>query len=331
MLDRYDIRDLRLFTGRDLRPLLMEEARLWRERLRWNYAQSIELLLTYLDSRILPGFVAVERTTQSIRGYCFSVYETQKAVVGDVFATGDESIAIEILLLRHLLPMLQHTPAVDRVESQLLLDSARLQMPFEEGGFVAHDRLFLEAELPDTRELIPKGSLVQGPGEPPPQLPPSLRLTRWVPTHYQPAGDLIHRCYEGHGDSHINDQYRSVQGSLRFLHNIVRFPGCGVFDAENSFVVRDERSGQLEAAALVSRVEDDVAHLTQLCVAPRRRGYGLGRVLLRYTATQLATRGVRALTLTVTEANTPALRLYQSLGFRTRLGFCANVWTKTRS
>ena len=35
----------------------------------------------------------------------------------------------------------------------------------------------------------------------------------------------------GHIDASINDQYRSLHGSLRFLHNIVRFPGCGVFDA----------------------------------------------------------------------------------------------------
>jgi GNAT superfamily N-acetyltransferase len=328
VLDLYDIRDLRLFTGRDLRPLLTDEARLWRERLRWDYTSSIELLLTYLDSRILPGFVAIERTTGLARGYCFSVYETQKAVVGDVFASGEDAAELEVLLLNHLLPMLQHTPGVDRIESQLLLNSERLQTAFAEHSFAAHRRLFLEANLPDARELIAENSLVRRPDEAPPQLPANLRMTRWTPPYYQPAGDLIHRCYTGHGDSYINDQYRTVQGSLRFLHNIVRFPGCGVFDAEHSFVVRDERSGQLEAIALVSRVEPDVAHITQLCVAPRRRGYGLGRMLMRHTATQLAAAGMRAITLTVTEANTPALKLYRSLGFRERLPFCANVWTK---
>lgn len=330
MLDRYDIRDLRLFTGRELRPLLTAEAVLWQQRLRWDYTQSIELLLKYLDSRILPGFVAVDRGTGSIGGYCFSVYETQKAVVGDVFAQGEDAAALQVTLLNHLLPMLQHTPGVERIESQLLLESESLQEPFQEHGFVAHRRLFLEADLPDSRELVLPGSLVRREDEKPLQLPPSLKLTHWVAPHYQPAGDLIHRSYEGHGDSHINDQYRSVQGSLRFLHNIVRFPGCGIFDAENSFVVRDERSGQLEAVALVSRVEPEVSHITQLCVAPRRRGYGLGRMLLRHVATQLAAKGMRAVTLTVTEANTPALKLYRSLGFRERLGFCANVWNKNR-
>jgi GNAT superfamily N-acetyltransferase len=331
VLDRYDIRDLRLSTGRVLRPLLTEEASMWRERLRWDYTQSIELLLGYLDSRILPGFVAIDRATGAPRGYCFSVYESGKAVVGDAFAIGDDAAAIEVALLEHLLPMLQHTPGVDRVESQLMLESEALQPAFEAYEFFAHRRLFMEVELPDSRELLPGNSLVRHAEEPLPQLPPSLKLTRWIAPHYQPAGDLIHRCYEGHGDSHINDQYRSVQGSLRFLHNIVRFPGCGVFDAENSFVVQDQRSGQLEAVALVSRVEPEVAHLTQLCVSPRRRGYGLGRMLLRHVATQLAAKHLQAITLTVTEANTPALQLYKNLGFRERLGFYANVWTRPRS
>ncbi len=331
MLDLYDIRDLRLFTGRDLRTLLEEEARLWRLRLRWDYTQSIQLLLSYLDSRILPGFVAIERSTGLVHGYCFSVYETHKAVVGDVFAIGDNAQALELLLLNHLLPMLQHTPGVERVESQLLLESDALQEPFREHDFTAHRRLFMEANLPDLRELLPTNGLVRSPGEPINPLPPSLKLVRWTPVHYQPAGDLIHRCYEQHGDSYINDQYRSVQGSLRFLHNIVRFPGCGVFDPENSFVVRDDRGGQLEAIALVSRVEPDVAHITQICVSPRRRGHGMGRMLLRHVATQLASKGFSAITLTVTEANTPALTLYRSLGFHERLSFYANVWTRPRS
>lgn len=329
MLHRYDVRDLRLFPGAALRPLLLEEAALWQTRLRWDYTGSVGLLLGYLDSRILPGFVAISRETGTVEGYCFSVYETQKAVVGDVFARGEEKQPLEVLLLNHLLPMLQHTPGVERVESQLMLESETMQAPFREHGFAADRRLFLEAELPDTRELLPESGLVRPPDEAVPPLPASLHLQRWLAPHYQPAGDLIHRCYEGHGDSHINDQYRTVQGSLRFLHNIVRFPGCGVFDAEHSFVVTNERSGQLEALILVSRVEPEVAHVTQLCVAPRRRGYGLGRLLMRHAATQLAARGFRAVTLTVTEANTAALQLYRGLGFRERLGFFANVWTKT--
>jgi len=59
--NQLEILDLRHFSARQLRPLLEDEARLWKMRLRWNYESSIELLLQYLDSRILPGFVALDR------------------------------------------------------------------------------------------------------------------------------------------------------------------------------------------------------------------------------------------------------------------------------
>ena len=53
-----EILDLRHFSARQLRPLLETEAAVWEDRLRWNYRSSTELLLQYLDSRILPGFVS---------------------------------------------------------------------------------------------------------------------------------------------------------------------------------------------------------------------------------------------------------------------------------
>ena len=89
--DTYDIRDLRLYSGRDVRSLLAEEAVRWQDQLLWDYRNSIDLLAGYLDSRILPGFVAVHRPTGQIHGYTFAVYETQKAVIGDLFANRSPS------------------------------------------------------------------------------------------------------------------------------------------------------------------------------------------------------------------------------------------------
>ena len=324
----YDFRDLRLHNGRDLRALLTEESRQWRARLRWDYTQSIQLLVGYLDSRILPGFVAIDRLTGLVHGYSFAVYETQKAVVGDLFSIHQQTSALDEALLHHLLPMLQHTPGVDRIESQLLLGAPELQAVFRESGFTSYRRLFMEAELPDPRELMPAHSVVRDADEPPPELPGNLKLRRWTAPVYQPAADLIHRAYAHHGDTEINDQYRTVQGCLRFLHNIVRFPGCGTFAPEHSFVLVEERSGELEGLILISRVEPETAHIPQLCISPRRRTRGLGQLLLRHAAGELARSGIRSLTLTVTEANTPALRLYQKLGFTTRHPFHANTWAR---
>jgi ribosomal protein S18 acetylase RimI-like enzyme len=75
-------------------------------------------------------------------------------------------------------------------------------------------------------------------------------------------------------------------------------------------------------------VAEEVAHITQLCVAKGWRGRRLGRTLLEHCMSQLAQSGFKAITLTVTEANTRAVRLYEDLGFQTRHRFEAMVFNK---
>ena len=82
---------------------------------------------------------------------------------------------------------------------------------------------------------------------------------------------------------------------------------------------------------LCSRVADDVAHITQLCIAPHRRRDGLGRILLQHCIAHLARSGFQAVTLTVTEANQQAVTLYRQLGFSTRRRFDAMVLDRTTS
>ena len=133
----------------------------------------------------------------------------------------------------------------------------------------------------------------------------------------------------GHIDARINDQYCSLHGSLRFLHNIVRFPGCGVFDSDASWVLRNTRNGALIGMLLCSRVAPDVAHITQLCVATSHRGQHLGLKLLEHCIHHLTRSRFAAITLTVTEANHQAVKLYQDSGFFTRHRFDAMVLEKS--
>ena len=118
-------------------------------------------------------------------------------------------------------------------------------------------------------------------------------------------------------DSEINDQYRSLAGAQRFLHNIVHFPGCGIFEPSHSWVLRDGQTGEMQGLVLCSRVRFDAAHITQLCVRPSLRGHGLGRLLLGQCLARLAQDGISTVSLTVTEANTGARHLYEQEGFRT--------------
>jgi ribosomal protein S18 acetylase RimI-like enzyme len=320
-----EILDLRHFSARQLRSLLETEAREWEKRLRWDYRSSTELLLQYLDSRILPGFVALDRGR--VCGFTFCVYEGHKAVVGDAFAVASEpsqALHISQTLLHQLLQLLEHSPGIRRIESQLLLyDSGSVDEVFLKSGFVMYPRLFMEFDLRF------QGSH-EHEGENHSQIERSthVELVRWSAEHYQAAAELIHEAYSGHIDARINDQYCSLHGSLRFLHNIVRFPGCGVFDANASWILLDKSSGALVGMILCSRVAKDVAHITQLCVVPSFRGRGLGRMLLKHCASQLAVSNFSAITLTVTEANRQAVTLYEELGFSTRQRFDAMVMDK---
>ena len=310
-----ELLDLRHFSARQLRPLLEREADLWRVRLRWDYRSSTELLLQYLESRILHGYVALDRGR--VCGYTFCVYEGYKAVVGDAFASGHTTLGdadTTRLLLTHVLDMLRHSPAVDRVESQLLLfDAGEFADIFAGPEFKLYPRLFLECEL----DQPPRAAALE--------VPPDLELTQWAPQDYQLAAELIYTCYVGHTDSQINDQYRSLHGSLRFLHNIVRFPGCGVFEQNFSWMLRDRKSRALVGMVLLSRVAEGVAHVTQLCIAPTYRGRGLGNLLLHQCATSLLAARFEAVTLTVTEGNNQAVRLYERFGFTLRHRFDAMV------
>lgn len=315
-----EILDLRHFSAASLRPLLDAESRVWSQRLEWDYRPSANLLLQYLDSRILPGYVAVENGR--ISGYVFCVYEEHKAVIGDVFAfvsqQADSSPGlIESRLLECLIEMLQNSPGIDRIESQLLLHPhGDLSGVFKAAGFDIHKRLFMR------RDLLPPL---------PPQflsVPPGLEMRPWREDDLNAAARLISSAYSGHLDSYINDQYRSVAGSLRFLHNIVRFPGCGYFDAAASRVLARRGTNEFAGVVLCSRVREDVAHITQLCVAKEERGHSLGRLLIEECAANLKAQGFRALTLTVTAENENAVALYRHADFQTTHDFDAMLWEK---
>ena len=310
-----EVLDLRHFSAKQLRPLLEVESRVWSARLRWDYRSSIELLLQYLDSHILQGFAALDRGR--VCGYIFCVYEGSKAVIGDAFASGHHSRSdadVTRSLLTHMLEMLSYSPDIDRIESQLLLyDAGEFAELLSGSGCIVYPRLFLECDLATCN--------LRGAESTPIAVPSDLELAPWAPEDYQAAGELIYTSYVGHADARINDQYRSLHGSLRFLHNIVRFPGCGVFEPDFSWTLHERQSGALIGMVLCSRVGADVGHITQICIAQQHRGRGLGRVLLTKSAQRLRAQSFKALTLTVTEDNQQAMRLYEWFGFTLRHRF----------
>ncbi len=333
-----EVLDLRHFAAPLLRPLLEAEGDLWRRRLHWDYRTSAKLLMQYLDSHMLPGYVAME--AGQVMGYAFCVYEETKAVIGDVFAlsgkqidpasgessSGEDALfeaeaqparEVEETLLRHLFETLQNSPQVDRVESQLLLHpSGSHASSFRDAGFEVYRRLFMVQKLAGVWNM------------PRPELPHDLELRTWRDDDLAAAGRLIADAYAGHPDSLINDQYRSANGSLRFLHNIVRYSGCGAFSAQASHVIYDRSSREMVALVLGSRVSTQSGHITQLCVRPQYRRRGLARLLLEIAATCFFRQGVSEISLTVTERNANAIGLYRQEGYECAHMFDAAVWER---
>ncbi len=311
-----EILDLRHFSSADLRPLLDDETQLWSRLLAWDYTGSSDMILRYVDAKILPGYAAVDRGR--VFGYSFFVYEGSKGVIGDLYVTNGNRLPnsreVEIKLLTHVIETLQQSPGIHRVEAQLLAhDANAVSRPFLDTGFQRHPRLFM---------VLPLG---KAPSEPSP-IHADIEVRPWAESYYQPSAAVITAAYRGHVDAQINDQYHTLSGSLRFLNNIVRFPGCGVFDAESSFVALDRRTKNLIGLILCSRVRGDVGHVTQVCVLPEYRSRRIGESLLAATVLNLRKRNFNSLSLTVTETNSGAVALYRRLGFDTKRIFDAFVW-----
>lgn len=311
-----EVLDLRLLGADDLRPLLEEEREAWRETLRWDFAPTAAMVLRFLQARALTGYAL--RENGRIVGYSFYVIENSKGLIGDAFLTTafcDGSS--EVRLLTHVLETLQAMPGVGRVEAQLLhLNGPELRQLFLSEGFQEYDRQFLYLPLAEGRFL-------------PAPADSGVRFASWEPKWFPAAAALIQAAYRGHVDSIISDQYRSQAGAVRFLENIIRLPGCGVFLPEASFLAFSPGE-ELCGMVLTSVVSDRVAHVTQLCVAPRWQRRGLGRCLLGMVAGRLRENGFEGATLSVTDANTYAVALYRRLGFRRLTAFPAFVWDARR-
>ena len=311
-----EILDLRHFSSVDLRSLLADETQLWARLLSWDYSGSADMILRYVDAKILPGYAAVDRGR--VFGYSFFVYEGSKGVIGDLYVTNGNRLPdarqVELRLLTHVIETLQQSPGIHRVEAQLLAhDANAVSRPFLETGFQRHPRLFMVLTLGKSAPPIP-------------QPHPEVEIRPWCESDYQASAAVITASYRGHVDAQINDQYHTLSGSLRFLNNIVRFPGCGVFDAESSFVAMDRKAKSLIGLILCSRVRNDVGHVTQVCVLQEYRGRKIGESLIDATERNLRKRNFSALSLTVTEANSKAVALYRRLNFDSKRVFDAFVW-----
>lgn len=302
--------DLRTIDADALAPVLAEQIESWKSELNWDFTASANLVRRFVQIHALSGCALV--CGNRVVGYSYFVCEDGKGLIGDLYVLmRHRSADREFALFQSSLDAMWQTPGVQRIESQLLMlmDAAHRRVPYQK-WFHSFPRFFLEAPL--NGRLTPR------------KLPPSISLVPWTESWQEATGRLIAGAYQNHIDSQINDQYRSPMGARRFLTNIVQYPGCGSFFAPASFAATS--AGALCGASLASLVACDVGHITQVCVAPSYQGTGLGYELMRRSMDGLAAHGCRSVSLTVTQANESAVRLYRNMGFVERRAFSAYVW-----
>jgi ribosomal protein S18 acetylase RimI-like enzyme len=315
--------DLRQLNSRQIEPLLAEEAQRWREELRWDYRSSLDLIKKFVEARSLAGCAAMEGGQAA--GYAFYVIEEHKGLLGGLYVSPRfPQMTLANELLTSTLETLRAVPYIGRIEAQLVPFGCEFDGALSKHGFHLYPRQFMLLDL-----NRPVGDSKSNGSPPNANETSGLRIEEWNDRYFTACARLIQLAYADHMDGEINDQYRSEEGALKFLKNIIMLPGCGQFQQRASFVLRAPHSHELAGVVLTSAVAPGVGHTTQICVMPGYQRHGLGRRLIEATIQSLRAHRFSALSLTVTAANERAVRLYASLGFTQIKTFTAGVWQST--
>jgi ribosomal protein S18 acetylase RimI-like enzyme len=324
--------DLREVHARALEGLFDEQARFWRDVFLWDYRPALDMIRRFVGTRSLEGYAVMEG--DEAVAYGFYVLEDRKGLIGDFFVSPRFSQRdVACPLLTRILASLQSVPWISRIETHIMpLETDMLQF-LAQRDFSLYERQFMRLDLAQKLATPGTGASDGTPRDAPdaPKLEPTVKsgafvVERWNDHDANGVARLIELAYATHVDSQINDQYSSEAGAHHFLRNITQTLACGEFLRDASFVLRPRGESQPTGVVLTSRVDDGVAHITQICVMPGYQRNGIGRILMDASVGALQARRYRSLTLTVTSANQTAVRLYEILGFHTLRKFCAGVW-----
>ncbi len=328
----YDVLDIRQFDSSALAPLLDAEVQAWDRNLRWDYTSSRRLIANCLDEKRLAGYAL--RRGANLLGYSFFFYEGEKGMVGNLFVDRDAGRReYAAILLDHVLETLVATPGLTRVETQLPhFTLEELEPSFRAHRFGSYLRRFMILLLARHKRKVYSSAAAQTPGAA--AAGSSLqdfRIAPWERKHDRAVAEVIFNAYRHHIDAHINDQYGSVSGATHLVESIVQQRGCGELILPASLVAFHQPTGRVAGALAVTTVRARTAHIPQIAVASEFQGHGLGTALLEAAFQELSRRGYEEVSLTVTDLNAGAVRLYERLDFGTFRSFGAFTWERPES
>lgn len=326
----FEIIDVRRFEPQAFMPLLDAESRAWSEELRWDFSASAQVISNCLQERRLAGYALV--LDGQIRGYCFFFYDGEKGLIGDLFVNfSPREIDPALRLLEHVIETLLATPGLRRVETQLPhFRYDDLEPFFRDHSFEGYRREFMALSLvPRSRTSATSVKSSSAGNQESPQDMDDFLILPWERKYDREAAELLYMTYRGHVDAALNDQYNSLAGATRLIENIVHQKGCGEFLPHVSRLAIHRASRRLAGILAVTAVRTRTAHIPQVAVGQPFQGYGLGSLIMESAFADLDRQGYQELSLTVTEANTGAVRLYERLGFKPFRKFGAFVFRRS--
>jgi len=280
-----------------------------------------------LNEKRLAGFALLAEGR--VVGYCFYFHDAEKALIGDLFTTPDGKETQARYLLESVLKSLVRAPGISRVETQLLhFRFEELAPLFRAHGFQGYRRRFMLLPLKghdNAYGLSDRRRPAEGDGKS--YFFGDFHILPWKMEHNREVARLIYEAYRRHVDALINDQYSHPAGTLRLVENILQQGSCGEFLPAASHVAIYQPTGKLAAALALTAVRPQTAHIPQVAVTGEFQGLGLGTTMMRTSFVTLAKLGFQEVSLTVTDLNVGAVRLYERLGFHTLLDFGAFAWS----
>lgn len=289
-----------------LDALFAAEQREWLAKLHWDLSEVNRLVSAAIRARVVRG-AAVVVEGQPV-GFAFYSNEPDRCLVGDFYVHHrHRSARVNAALAEGVISQIRRSRPRARVESQALcLDARGVAEVFLERGFARHERSYMSATAA-TRVGVRE--------------PSSASIRGWRPADRHAATDVIFNSYKGTVDGTINCQYRTRDGCADLVDALTGTEWCGKLLPRVTRIAVERASGRCVGVAIATRVSPTTVHLGQIAVHPRAQAQGIGTALVRGALAAAGEAGFERVTLAVTRANEPAMRLYERAGFAETVRF----------
>jgi ribosomal protein S18 acetylase RimI-like enzyme len=149
-----------------------------------------------------------------------------------------------------------------------------------------------------------------------PTLPAGYHWIEWTPELLDRHAAVKFRCFESEKDGQVFPSLSTADGCRRLMDYIATNPQF-VPNATWLLVCDESVGGAARDCGTIQGLASipESGAIQNVGIVPEHRGRGLGRALVQAALCGFRASGMTQISLEVTAANGPALKLYQSLGF----------------